>query len=267
MTKGWVVLAAMLVCSVTAFSYPGGIAARTQKNTAAGCGGSGCHSGGPTSGVTVTITGPDTVTVGQTSSYTVTVTGTNGTKGGVDIAAFSGTLAPVSSTLKLLNGDVVHKQRVSVPSTYDFTYTAPATAGKDTLYATGKDNVFSGWNWSPKKVLTVVTATAVGEPGNVSPTSFRLFQNYPNPFNPVTRIGYRIQSPGYVTLKVYDVNGRNVATLVDGTVDAGDHTVTFSAKGGSASGGDAGGLASGIYIYRLEAGGAVVATRKMIVLK
>jgi hypothetical protein len=257
MTKGWMVIAVTLVCSVTAFSYPGGISGRTQKNTAAGCGGSGCHSGGPTPGVTVAISGPDTVVVGQTASYTVTVTGTTGTKGGVDIAAFSGTLAPVSSTLKLLNGDVVHKQRASSPFTYAFNYTAPAIAGTDTLFSTGKDNVFAGWNWSPKKPLTIISTTGVGDIGGISPSSFQLFQNYPNPFNPLTSIGYRLQRAGFVQLTVYDAAGREVATLVNGNVGAGDHAVSF----------DAGRLASGVYIYRLEVEGTLAGAHKMVLMK
>jgi hypothetical protein len=205
----------------------------------------------------VTITGPETVAVGQASSFAVTVTGTSGTKGGVDIAAFSGTLAPVSSTLKLLNGDVVHKQRVAVPSIYDFTYTAPPTPGSDTLYATGKDNIFGGWNWSPKKILTIVTPTGVATDGETSPKAIRLFQNYPNPFNPTTTIGYRIDGAGFVRLRVYDTRGREVATLVDGKIDGGEHTVAFEARG----------LAGGMYLCRLEVGGATSTVRKMILLK
>ncbi len=252
-----VVAVALLAGSMLAGAYPSGISGRTQKNTTAGCGGGSCHGSGASSSVTVSIAGPETVLVGQTASYTITVTGSTGSNGGVDIAAFSGTLAPASSTLKLLNGDVVHKQRVSSPFTYAVTYTAPATAGTDTIYATGKDNVFSGWNWSPKKKLTILNLTGVGEPGASVPSANRLLQNYPNPFNPATIIRYALRSAEHVTLRVFDVSGRTVATLVNGPVEAGEHALTF----------DGTGLASGLYLYRLEVGGIPPVTRKMVLMR
>jgi hypothetical protein len=72
-------------------------------------------------------------------------------------------------------------------------------------------------------------------------SGFRLGQNYPNPFNPTTTISYYISGCSFVRLSVYDVLGRGVATLVNGEVDAGEHTVQFNAYG----------LASGLYLYRL----------------
>ncbi len=69
--------------------------------------------------------------------------------------------------------------------------------------------------------------------------------NYPNPFNPVTVIAYRLLEPGRVRLAIYDVLGRQVAVLVNGHAHPGRHTATF----------DGAGLASGIYLVRLEADG------------
>jgi len=105
------------------------------------------------------------------------------------------------------------------------------------------------------------------------PSNFELFQNYPNPFNPSTKIRYAIPAVGTslmkflqsVQLKVYDVLGNEVATLVDEEKPAGSYEVEFSAKGGSASGGDANNLSSGIYFYQLRAG-SFVETKKMILL-
>lgn len=89
-----------------------------------------------------------------------------------------------------------------------------------------------------------------------APVSFALDQNYPNPFNPSTVISYSIPKFGNVSLKVYDVIGREVATLVNGRETAGEHSVEFNGSG----------LASGVYFYRLVAGG-YVQTRKLLLLK
>ena len=89
-----------------------------------------------------------------------------------------------------------------------------------------------------------------------TPNSYSLAQNYPNPFNPTTTIKYTLQFSGRVTLKVYDILGKEVATLVNEEKPAGSYSVVF----------DAGKLASGIYFYKLQAGN-FVATRKMILLK
>jgi len=88
------------------------------------------------------------------------------------------------------------------------------------------------------------------------PTSVALMQNYPNPFNPATVIGYQLPSRTRVRLIVYDILGRRVATLVDADQDAGAHTIRW----------DATGLATGTYLYRLEAGESRE-TRKMILMK
>ena len=96
--------------------------------------------------------------------------------------------------------------------------------------------------------------------------SFILLQNYPNPFNSSSIIKYQIPVNSYVTLKVYDVLGKEVATLVNEIKTAGSYTVKFSAKGGSASGGDAGLLNSGMYFYTIKAG-AYKSTRKMLLMK
>jgi beta-glucanase (GH16 family) len=77
-----------------------------------------------------------------------------------------------------------------------------------------------------------------------APKEFGLDQNYPNPFNPETEIRYRVQSTGHVTLKVYDMLGREVAVLVNEQKAPGSYSLRF----------DASGLASGVYLYQLEAG-------------
>jgi hypothetical protein len=98
------------------------------------------------------------------------------------------------------------------------------------------------------------------------PNGFSLSHNYPNPFNPSTTIQYTIGNAGLISLKVYDVLGREVATLVNGRQEAGSYSVQFSAIGGSASGGNTSTFASGLYFYRLVAG-AFVSMKKLILIK
>lgn len=92
--------------------------------------------------------------------------------------------------------------------------------------------------------------------GNTIPAGYHLAQNYPNPFNPVTWITYTTPERGHVTLTVYNLLGEEVAMLVQGIRDPGNHKVTFNAKE----------LPSGIYLYRLKARDHVL-TRKLIVTR
>ncbi|MEP0859909.1 MAG: T9SS type A sorting domain-containing protein [Ignavibacterium sp.] len=99
--------------------------------------------------------------------------------------------------------------------------------------------------WEPNSVEDVLTAD-----------NYALAQNYPNPFNPSTKISYSIKESGFVSLKVYDVLGREVATLVNEDQTPGVYTVQFNASN----------LATGIYLYRLETG-SFTKVNKMMLLK
>jgi len=103
-----------------------------------------------------------------------------------------------------------------------------------------------------------------------SPGKFSLQQNYPNPFNPSTKIKFTIQPNSdaalLTTLKVYDVLGNEVVTLVNEEKSAGEYEIEFTAIGGSASGGNAFRLTSGIYFYQLKAGD-FIQTKKMILMQ
>jgi hypothetical protein len=92
------------------------------------------------------------------------------------------------------------------------------------------------------------------------PSSFSLSQNYPNPFNPSTTIGFRIPEASFVTLKIYDILGREVATLVNEEKQAGTYNIQFDASSVK------GGLSSGIYFYRICAGN-FLQTKKLVFLK
>jgi hypothetical protein len=89
-----------------------------------------------------------------------------------------------------------------------------------------------------------------------SPTKFELSQNYPNPFNPTTTIKYSLPQSGNVKLTVYNLLGEQVAELVNGFIEAGIHTINFSA----------GNFNSGVYIFKIEANG-FVQSRKMTLIK
>jgi len=110
---------------------------------------------------------------------------------------------------------------------------------------------YSGWGNCGEPLVS-----SVGFGESDLPGKFALIGAYPNPFNPVTAISYQLPANSHVSLKVYNVSGREVATLVDGYRSAGSHEVTF----------DGSGLASGVYLYRLEANGQQ-AVGKMILLK
>ena len=118
---------------------------------------------------------------------------------------------------------------------------------------------FDPGNWILKDLLGITDTGILPIPGQYS-----LEQNYPNPFNPTTSIEYNLPQSGLVTLKVYNVLGKEVATLVNGQNEAGRHKVNF----------DASALNSGVYFYKLEAenpltgsGQGFTETKKMILLK
>lgn len=120
---------------------------------------------------------------------------------------------------------------------------------------TGKTD--EGWkrpdDWG---YMEVVGAPTVDVEESLLPTEFALSNNYPNPFNPTTTIKYDLPKESQVTLKIYDILGREVATLVNGKQNAGFYQVRF----------DASRLASGVYVYRIMAGD-FVQTKKMMLMK
>jgi hypothetical protein len=99
------------------------------------------------------------------------------------------------------------------------------------------------WMTSPSKAAR---RTAIDDQDGLA-QRFVLEQNYPNPFNPTTNISFTLGQGGHASLEVFDLLGQKVATLVDGTLPAGQHQTSFTATD----------LPSGIYIYRLQAASEV----------
>ncbi|MBT8379237.1 MAG: T9SS type A sorting domain-containing protein [Ignavibacteria bacterium] len=104
------------------------------------------------------------------------------------------------------------------------------------------------WNWNGVTNVEIIDDNA--------PEEFSLSQNYPNPFNPSTKISFQIAEGGFTSLKVYDVLGNEVATLVNGEITVGEYEVDFYGEG----------LTSGIYFYQIKAE-SFIQTKKMILLK
>jgi hypothetical protein len=105
-------------------------------------------------------------------------------------------------------------------------------------------------------ILTGDSPTSVETSNDFTIEDFRLDQNFPNPFNPATTIKYQISDVGFVTLKVYDVLGNEVALLVNEKKEVGSYQVNF----------DASKLSSGVYIYQLNVN-EFINTKKMILIK
>lgn len=142
-----------------------------------------------------------------------------------------------------------------VPDTSQDYWGARYSFGRDSanqwLEASSKS--FLG-NYSTGDIILVTDVKAGNNAG--LPLEFALSQNYPNPFNPSTQIRFSVPREEWTTLKVYNLIGREVATLAQGRIPAGEYTIRF----------DAGNLASGVYFYRLVSGTRAL-TSKMILMK
>ena len=121
--------------------------------------------------------------------------------------------------------------------------------------------IISGLSWGNKRDVYLIrlapkpTQIETEVDGQL-PQSFALYQNYPNPFNPTTTIKYQLPELSYVTIKIYDILGREVATVINEEKPGGSYEVAF----------DATTLSSGIYFYRLQTG-SFVETKKMVLLR
>ncbi|MDR3628279.1 MAG: T9SS type A sorting domain-containing protein, partial [Ignavibacteriaceae bacterium] len=131
-----------------------------------------------------------------------------------------------------------------------------SASGNINAITANKKYLFAGTQMGEWRLPISSIVTSVKEDKMQTPSGYYLSQNYPNPFNPNTVINYQLSAYSHVTLKVYDVLGRLVKTLIDGYKSQGNYSVNFNAAD----------LASGIYFYQLKAGN-FTETKKLSLLK
>ncbi len=120
----------------------------------------------------------------------------------------------------------------------------------------GITSSFNAWVCDPYLIRIAADGTTISEEHRSLPSSFALAQNSPNPFNSQTRITFNLPQPGQVSLRLFDILGRERAVLASGMMNVGRHDVDLNGND----------LPSGVYIYRLEANGQSL-SRKMVLLK
>lgn len=144
----------------------------------------------------------------------------------------------------------------SAPNTGTYSWTVAAQDSSDQCLIR-ITNVENGYVFDVSDdVFTIDIVSGMNETQNQLPTEFGLYQNYPNPFNPATSIKYAVPQTSLVTIKVYDLTGQEVVSLVNEVKEAGIYDLEFDAQN----------LASGIYLYRMIAGN-FIAVKKLNVLK
>jgi hypothetical protein len=146
--------------------------------------------------------------------------------------------------------DTILFNGTSATAWYEITNNVTLVAGSNTI------QMEMSWAWMHLDYLSVPSSILTSvENLNQLPTSYSLSQNYPNPFNPTTNIKYSLLKESQVSLKVFDILGREVENLINTKQVAGTYQVNFNASK----------LASGVYIYRLIAGDFVRSMKMMLI--
>ncbi len=244
-----------------------------------------CHGLERDTSVIVWVEGPDTLQIGQTGYYRMYMFGGPAEGGGYNVAGRYGKMELVDSFSyrhPLALNELTQAFSLPFLTTQDtifwnFGYTASDSSGEwDTIYSCGLSLVWDSipdpldkWNFGskfPVKILDNITSISSN---NTELDGYQLYQNYPNPFNPVTNIRFWIPpsgngESGIVILKLYDVMGREVETLLNDIKPTGEYEVGWDARS----------YPSGVYFYRLQAGDpstgsgqSFVDVKKMILLK
>ena len=174
---------------------------------------------------------------------------------------------PAKVYLETFNGTLHHKYMLIDPDdvlsnpiveTGSYNYSNSGTFGNDENVLLIYDSLIANQYYQEfvKRFTDAGGSIGIQQISSNIPAEFSLNQNYPNPFNPTTVITFDIPEDGVVALKVFDVTGREVASLLNKRLSAGSYKITF----------DGSKLGSGVYFYQLQSGG-VIKTKKMILIK
>lgn len=277
------VLAFISFIAYANIDYLHGIVGMTLRDGGIGCI---CHNIESNDSVFVWIEGPDSVKRNSTQQFKLFMSGGPAIAGGFNLASYFGELDSVDTLTHVMFGELTHTQPnpfINDTVSWNFLYTAPDSILTDTIYSVGNsvnwDSIpsnFDQWNFGQNFAVQVTDYPVNLSNENNSPKDFVLYQNYPNPFNPSTRISFQISDFGFVSLKVYDILGNEIAVLVNGNLAAGKYEVEFNIN--SVENRD---LTSGIYFYQLTQEGpesnptesdagleqGFAETKKMILLK
>lgn len=244
------------------YSYSTGITGRTYRTGGEGCS---CHGSSPTPSVEVNFLNADSVGKGQTKTITIKIQGGSAVAGGFNVAVLNGILSVGSDAgVQKIGNELTHTAKRTFSGgevIWTFNYTAPNNVGWDTLYACGNSvnnngqNTGDTWNFKARFPVKIFNPASIRNT-NETVNGFELNQNYPNPFNPVTNIKFAIPNSGFVSLKVFDITGKEVATLVNENMKSGSYSVDLNAAEWS----------SGVYIYRLTTND-FTSTKKMTLVK
>lgn len=256
-------LAFLSFISLANIKYFHGIVGMTIRDGGIGCI---CHNLSPNDSVAVWIEGPDSVIINSTHQYKIFLSGGPSVAGGFNLAANHGSLDSADTLTQVLFGELTHtlpNQFIGDTISWTFQYTAPDSLITDTIYSVGNsvnwDSIpsdFDQWNFGENFAIHIFDNPVNLIVDNKLVYSYILYQNYPNPFNPSTIINWESTADGWQSMKVYDIEGKSVTTLINGYKTAGKYQVEFNASG----------LPSGIYFYTLECNG-FSQTRKMLLLK
>ena len=230
-----------------------------------------CHTVERDTSVSVWVEGPDTLYVGQTGYYKMFMAGGPAEAGGYNVAGRFGEMVLTDSFSyqhPMAMNELTQAFSLPFPTTQDtiywaFGYKAYNTSPDwDTIYSCGLSLVWDTipdfhdrWDFGPKFPVRILSITSTNE-NAAKPEEFILYQNYPNPFNPKTRIQYQLSKFLKVLLKVYDILGNEVTTLINEGKSPGKYEISF----------DGTGLPSGIYYYQLQVN-EFVETKKMVLVK
>ena len=159
-------------------------------------------------------------------------------------------------------------------SGWDYIYDENVSSRAFGVWADNSGNIYAagdgeGSNGSQDFMAVKLSQTSGVNDNNAIPNQFELYQNYPNPFNPNTVIKYQLPETGFVTLKVYDVLGNEVATLINEEKTAGSYEIEFNSHSDESQNLPAGrqGLSSGIYFYQIKVENKFIETKKLVLLK